>query len=41
MLQCVTVSRSVVSSVYGCRLVSIVDVVHTEYFICLCLAQPV
>ena len=36
MLQCVTVN-----SVYGCRLVSMLDVVHTEYFICLCLAQDV
>jgi hypothetical protein len=36
MLQCVTVN-----SVYGCQLVSILDVVHTEYYISLCLVQRV
>lgn len=36
MLQCVTVN-----SVYGCRLVSILDVGHTEYYICFCLVQHV
>jgi hypothetical protein len=36
MLKCVTVN-----SVYGCRLVSILDIIHTEYYICFSLAQLV
>lgn len=36
MLQCVTVN-----SVYGCRLVSVLDIEHTEYYICLCFAKHV